>query len=97
MQLSGWIGAALAATLLIACRYFRIQFNPIMLGINVHLAIITPLIMAAFHAGAREISDAFVAHSYRGGLVTVFLVECARTVFSTWFYLGNRRKCGHRH
>lgn len=27
MQLSGWIGAALAATLLVASRYFRIQFQ----------------------------------------------------------------------
>ncbi len=88
MQLSGWIGAALAATLLIAFRNFRIQFNPIMLGINVHLVIITPLIMAAFYAGAREISDALVAHSYRGVLVTVFVVGCALTVFSQRGFIG---------
>lgn len=88
MQLSGWIGAALAATLLVAFRYFRIQFNPIMLGINVHLVIITPLIMAASHAGAREISDALVAHSYRGVLVTVFAVGCALTIFSQRGFIG---------
>jgi len=64
------------------------NFNPIMLGINVHLVIITPLIMAAFYAGAREISDTLVAHSYRGVLVTVFVVGCALTVFSQRGFIG---------
>lgn len=88
MQLGGWIGAALAAIQLIGFRCVRAQYNPIMLGINTHLLIITPLIMAAFIAGAREFSDALVAHSYRGVLVTVFLVGCCLTLVSPRGFIG---------
>lgn len=88
MQLAGWIGAALAAIQLIGFRYFRLQYNPIMLGINIHLLIITPLIMAAFTAGAREFSDMLVAHSYRGVLITVFLVGCGLTLVSPKGFIG---------
>ncbi|TCL69698.1 hypothetical protein [Rhizobium sp. BK251] len=88
LQLSGWIGAGLAAALFIAFRYFRLQFNPIMLGINTHLLIITPIIMASFYAGARELSAALVAHSYRGVLVTVFLAGCGLSFFSERGFVG---------
>lgn len=88
MQLAGWIGATLAAIQLVGFRGLRIQFNPIMLGINVHLLIITPLIMTVFHIGARELSDTLVAHSYRGVLITVFLVGCALTALSKHGFIG---------
>jgi hypothetical protein len=88
MQLAGWIGAVLAAVQLIGFRYYRVQYNPIMLGINIHLLVITPLIMAAFAAGAREFSDMLVAHSYRGVLITVLLVGCGLTLFSPRGFIG---------
>lgn len=88
MQLAGWIGVALAAIQLAGFYLFRVRFNPIMLGINVHLLIITPLIMTAFYMGAREFSDTLAANSYRGVLVTVFLVGCALTLLSPRGFIG---------
>jgi hypothetical protein len=88
MQLAGWTGAALAAIQLIGFYRFRIPDNPLMLGINVHLLIITPLIMASLAIGAREFSDALVVHSYRCVLVTVFVVGCALTLSSRRGFIG---------
>lgn len=88
MQFAGWIGVALAAIQLCGFRYFGLRNNPLMLGINVHLLLITPLIMTAFHVGARDLSDTLVAYSYRGVLVTVFLVGCALTLFSPRGFVG---------
>lgn len=88
MELAGWAGTLMAATLLIGFRYFHVKNNPIMLGINVHLLIVTPLIMAAFYLGARDFSDMLVAHSYCGVLVSIFLVGLGLAVFSKNGFIG---------
>jgi len=88
MELAGWAGAALAMMVLIGFRLFRVPYNPILLGINVHLLIITPLIVTVFHFGAQELGKTLVASSHRGVLVTVLLVGCALTVFSRRGFIG---------
>ncbi|WP_426236610.1 hypothetical protein [Pararhizobium sp. DWP1-1-3] len=88
METSGWTGALLAAAQLLGFYRFGVFSNPIMLGINLHLLIITPLIMVSFAIGAREFSDALVVHSYRGVLVTVFVVGCVLTLMSRRGFVG---------
>ena len=88
MELAGWIGVALAAATLIGLRLFRIPYNPILLGINVHLVVITPLIVTAYGLGSAEFARALVAGSERSVLVTVFVVGCALTAFSRRGFVG---------
>jgi hypothetical protein len=88
MEVAGWTGVALAAMILVGLRLFRVPYNPILLGINVHLVVITPLIVAVFRLGATEFGSALVAASERGVLVTVFIVGCALTALSQRGFIG---------
>jgi hypothetical protein len=88
MESTGWIGVGLAALVLIAFRLLRVPYNPILLGINVHLIVITPLIVTAYRLGATEFADTLVVHSERGLLATVFVVGCALSAFSRRGFVG---------
>lgn len=89
LEFSGWIGSALAAIVLVNLYNSHRQYNPILLGINIHLLIITPLIMALFYLGEEELSKALLGISYRGVLITVFLVGCILTISSKLGFIGN--------
>ena len=60
----------MAGLQLLAFRYHRLYNNPIMLGINIHLLLITPLIMITQWAGAAGLSESLLLHSYHGVLMT---------------------------
>jgi len=65
-----------------------VSYNPILLGINTHLLIITPLIVTIFRLGATELGRILVAGSERGVLVTVFVVGIGLTIFSPRGFIG---------
>lgn len=88
LQSAGWIAACLAATQLVAFRHFRLRHDPIMLGINIHLLLITPFIMGSYWAGLRGLGDVLSVHSYHGVLVTVFVVGVLLTCFSKRRFIG---------
>lgn len=88
MELAGWVGAALAAMVLVGFRVFRLRYNPILLGINVDLLVTTPLIVAVFHLGAHELGQTLVAYAHRGVFVAIFLVGCFLTIFSRHGFVG---------
>jgi hypothetical protein len=87
-EVAGWIGAALAASVLIGFRICKLRFNPILLGVNIHLLIITPLIMGMFHLAAPELGKLLVAYAYKGVLVTIFLTGCVLTLLSREGFVG---------
>jgi hypothetical protein len=88
MRFAGWAGAAIAAIVLIGFLLFRLPYNPIVLGINLHLLVITPLIVIVFHVGAYDLGKTLLAFAHRGVLITVFLVGCALTAFSQRGFVG---------
>lgn len=88
MELAGWVGAALAGTLLSAFHLFKLRSNPIMLGINVHLVVITPLIVGLSRLGAPELGRLLATGSYEGVFVTVFCVGCVLTLFGKEGFIG---------
>jgi hypothetical protein len=88
LETAGWVGAALAAAVLIGFRAYKVRFNPILLGINTHLLLITPLVVALFHFGASGLGKILVAHSYKGVLITIFLIGCALTLLSREGFIG---------
>jgi hypothetical protein len=88
LEAAGWIGAALAASVLIGFRACKVRFNPILLGINIHLLVATPLIVAVFHLGAPALGKTLVAYSHKGVLVTIFVIGRALTLLSREGFMG---------
>src|SRR5204863_9843774 len=64
MRFAGWAGAIAAAMVLIGFRLFRLPFNPIVLGINLHLLLVTPLIVTVFHIGAYDLGRTLLAFAH---------------------------------
>lgn len=88
IKFSGWVSAVLAAIVLVGFRLYRLPYSPIVLGINLHLLITTPLIVILFYFDAYNVGKALFAFSHRGVLVTVFIVGCALTAFSQRGFIG---------
>lgn len=88
LQTAGWIGLALAGAILLIFPLCKVRFNPILLGINVHLLLVTPVIVAVFHLGASEFGAMLTHHSYHGVLLTIFVVGLGLTLFSREGFIG---------
>ena len=88
LEAAGWTGAALAAAVLVGFRHYRVAYNPILLGINIHLLLATPVIVALFRLGLPDLGRTLVGHAHRGVLVTVFLVGCTLTLLSERGFIG---------
>lgn len=88
LELAGWCGAASAAAVLVGFHLVRRSFNPILLGINIHLFVITPLVVGAYALGAHGVGATLEAASYRGVLVTILLVGVALTALSPNGFAG---------
>jgi hypothetical protein len=88
LDAAGWTGAGLAAAVLIGFRLFRVSYNPILLGINIHLLLATPVIVGLFRLGAPDLGRTLAGYSHRGVLVTVFLVGCGLALLSERGFLG---------
>lgn len=85
---AGWIGAALASAVLIGFRHFRLPYNPILLGINAHQIVFTPLVVASFELGAVGLGRTLFASAEGSVLVAVFVVGCGLTAFSPRGFIG---------
>lgn len=79
-QTAGWVGTALAAAVLMTFGLRNKRFNPILLGINIHLLVITPLIVMVFYAGALEAGRTLVAYAHQAVLVTIFATGLVLTL-----------------
>lgn len=88
LEFAGWSGALLAVAVLLGFRARRFRFHPILLGINIHLAVITPLIAVLFRFGAPDVGSILAAHSYNAVLITVFVTGCCLALFSCTGFIG---------
>ena len=91
MRIAGWAGAVSAAVVLIGFGTLRVPQNPIALGINLHLLVITPLIVTLFYLGAQDSGRMLYTFGYRGVLVTIFVAGCALAAFSRRGFIGIER------
>ena len=90
-ELAGWTGSFLAAALLIGFRLRRIPYNSILLGINLHLLVITPLIVASFRMGFPDFGHTLLSTAESAVLVVVFAVGCLLTLVSARGFVGSDR------
>lgn len=88
LETAGWAGAALAVIVLITLRIGKLRFDPILLGINVHLLVITPLIVVLSRFGAPRASETLIRYSHQGVLVTILLIGVMLTMLSRQGFIG---------
>lgn len=56
LETAGWSGTVAAATALMALAIMRADFSPVMLGINIHLLLITPVIVSLYKLGLESVA-----------------------------------------
>ena len=88
LEAAGWLGAVLAFAVLLGFRIARIPADTIYLGINLHIALITPLIVGLYRLGWPQPTRLIEAHSFPAVLVTIFLTGCALTLWSQRGFIG---------
>ncbi len=62
-----------------------------MLGINLHIALITPLIVGLYRIGAAPAARIIEAYSYPAARITIFVTGCALTLWSRAGFIGAAR------
>lgn len=87
-EVAGWIGSGLAAALLIGFRLRRVPYNPLLLGINFHLVVMTPLVVSLFRLGMPETARFLLDTAESGVLVAILAVGCGLTAFAPRGFIG---------
>ena len=82
LEAAGWVGAGLSFFIIVIFIWHKVDFNPIFLGINIHLLLVTPIIVSTFQLGASEVGEVLTLYSYKGVLITIFVVGFALTCLS---------------
>ncbi|MCK7612647.1 hypothetical protein [Roseibium sediminicola] len=88
LELAGWIGSGLAATVFAAFALLKGRMHPVLLGVNCHILLVTPLIVGLFRFGGSEIATLLVPYSYGAVLLTVTLVGVLLTLFTRSGFAG---------
>ncbi len=88
LAIAGWIGTALAAALLAGFWLKGARHNPILLGMNIHLVVITPMIVGAFNLGATDLARTLVGVAEAGVLISITAVGLILTLFSPRGFIG---------
>ena len=88
LQLAGWTGTGVAVLVFVCFRVFRLKVHPVLLGVNVHILLATPLIYGAYRLGFEDAGAVMADYSYAGVLVTVFLTGLCLSVFSKGGFAG---------
>ncbi|MCG7519210.1 hypothetical protein [Ruegeria sp. Ofav3-42] len=82
LRLAGWVGTVLAAMVCVAYARNSLRPQPILLGINIFMVAITPLIESLIYAGHRNIASVLTGNIPTLVLMTVFATGLVLTVFT---------------
>lgn len=88
LETAGWIGCGMAAAVLLVLRLQQTPYNPILLGINLHMVVMTPLIIGLFRLGQPELARTLLDNAQTGVLVAVLLVGGGLTLFGPRGFVG---------
>lgn len=81
IQTAGWLSAAAALGMFAVLLFARVRMHPVLLGVNLHILLITPLIEGLYRAGADPLAQALAANAYPGVLASVFLAGVGQFLF----------------
>ncbi|WP_170466272.1 hypothetical protein [Ruegeria arenilitoris] len=82
LQLAGWVGTALAAAVYVAFARRVLRPQPILLGINLFMIAITPLIEGLILSGHRTAATLLIGNIATLVLMSVFVVGLLLTAFA---------------
>ena len=72
LETAGWAGSALALVVLVGfALLLKTRMHPVLLGVNLHILIATPLIVSLFRSGETRLAEVLVSYSYSAVLLTV--------------------------
>lgn len=94
IELAGWVGSISAALVLGGFWLLSIRQDPITLGINTHILLITPLVVSLFALGLSDTARLLLGYAYPGVFATMFVVSTSQVAFGTSLMrtsqIGNR-------
>lgn len=82
IEMAGWIGTYAAFGVLGLLFFMKTPMNPVLMGVNIHMVLATPLIVGLFRIGQTDIARFLAANAHAGVLVTVFAVGVVLTFYS---------------
>lgn len=100
LRLAGWLGTVLAAMVCVAYAPKSLRPQPILLGINIFMVVVTPLIECLVYAGHGSIASVLIGNIPTLVLISVFTTGLVFTVFTKNGFLNyptdsQREKCKH--
>ncbi|MEO1111989.1 MAG: hypothetical protein AAFY05_06635 [Pseudomonadota bacterium] len=89
LEFAGWCGAALALISFVLFLAVKSKMNPVLLGVNLHLLIVTPLIVGTFQLGFTDLGALLAAYAHSAVLLSVFVAGLCLTVFTKRGFIGS--------
>lgn len=89
LELAGWIGTVLAIVTIAVLKMLKTESHPVLLGVNIHMICITPIIVGLYLIGAPALAEFFIEHANKGVLVSVFVVGAMQTYFRKSGFIGS--------
>ncbi|WP_460080244.1 hypothetical protein [Roseibium sp. LAB1] len=88
LELAGWSGCGLAVLVLAAFGLLGAQMHTVLLGVNLHILLVTPLLDALSRFGDASLARFLIAYSYSAVLLTVTITGGVLTLFSRGGFAG---------
>lgn len=88
LEFAGWVGSALALFTFAVFLKLRTRMHPVLLGVNLHILVATPLIVSMFRFGETVIAKQMVVYSHGGVLLTVLITGLVLTIFTKGGFAG---------
>jgi hypothetical protein len=88
LELAGWTGCGLAAFVLAGFVLLKARMHPVVLGINLHILLVTPVLVGFFRFGDRALAEFLTGYSYSAVLLTVTVTGGVLTLFSRSGFVG---------
>lgn len=100
LEIAGWSSALIAGIVFLIFGLCKFRMSPIMLGVNCHILLATPLIVGIFRLGFFELGTVLAAYAHSGVLLTVLLSGFLLSLFSRGGFIGDMkvsRACRRRY
>ncbi|ASP33937.1 hypothetical protein CHH27_12365 [Labrenzia sp. VG12] len=82
LQFAGWFGCGLAFVVFMVFAGLKARMNPVLLGVNLHILLVTPLMVGLFRFGNTALAEFLVGYSYGAVLITVTLTGAVLSAFT---------------
>jgi len=88
LELAGWAGCGVALASFLLFRAKCQAMHPVLLGVNCHLLMATPLIVGMYSYGDKDAAALLAIHGHGAVLLTVTVVGILLTLFTRAGFVG---------